>query len=813
MNIIIPIGGKCERFQTKYINPKPLINIFEKHMIEYVLDNLNCTKEDYIFIIYNSKLDLFDFSNIINKKYPFIKLIKIEYDTKGAVETLKLGIDFIINNYNYYKKTLIQDCDTFYTEDIRNIFHYSKDNLVFYTKNYEVNAIYSYIELNDKTEIINIQEKKKISDNVNTGAYAFTDINILYDFCKYILDNNITFNNESRMSCVITEMVKNIHKFNGYELNKNFVFSLGTPEMVDKYINDTHAFLFDLDGTLVLTDDIYFNVWHDILIKYNISLTLEIFKSYIQGNNDMYVSKTLLKNIKISLNELSKQKDELFIKNIDKIKIIEGSKEIIECVKKRGFKICIVTNCNKNVAQKIIEYIDIYRNIDFIISSEDCINGKPHPEPYMKAIKKYDIDKNKCIIFEDSKSGISSGKSTNPKLLIGIETIYDKDVLIKNHGCDVSISNYVDLNIDALINYDFYDKLKYLNGLIKSNSIIDNIEEIIIDDLKLKGGFIADVISFKIITKEKKYSQILKYENKDVNNLSLIAKQLNLYEREYYFYTNISKYININFPKFINIVVNENYKNIGIVLENLFDKTYKINLNLNLESIDTTLKIIDNMAKMHSKFWNKNLKNIFPELNNSMDCIFYPFFTNFINERYGLFKEKWFKNLNEYQIEKCEEIYNNFENIQKRFALGNNLTFIHGDIKSPNIFYDTKNNNEPYFIDWQHCAIGKGVQDMIFFVIESFDIADIKIKFELIKNYYYIKIKEYGIINYSIEEYEKDIYDAICYVPFFTSIWFGTTPQDELIDKNFPYFFISKLFYLIEISPYRQIGAADGTHN
>ena len=28
---------------------------------------------------------------------------------------------------------------------------------------------------------------------------------------------------------------------------------------------------------------------------------------------------------------------------------------------------------------------------------------------------------------------------------------------------------------------------------------------------------------------------------------------------------------------------------------------------------------------------------------------------------------------------------------------------------------------------------------------------------------------------------------------------FGTTPQDELIDKNFPYFFISKLFYLIEI--------------
>ena len=30
-------------------------------------------------------------------------------------------------------------------------------------------------------------------------------------------------------------------------------------------------------------------------------------------------------------------------------------------------------------------------------------------------------------------------------------------------------------------------------------------------------------------------------------------------------------------------------------------------------------------------------------------------------------------------------------------------------------------------------------------------------------------------------------------------MWFGTIPNDELIDKTFPYFFILKLFYLIEI--------------
>ena len=231
----------------------------------------------------------------------------------------------------------------------------------------------------------------------------------------------------------------------------------------------------------------------------------------------------------------------------------------------------------------------------------------------------------------------------------------------------------------------------------------------------------------------------------------------------------------------------------------MLDKKYKVNLNLNIENIDITLKIIDRMAFMHSKFWNKNLKQIFPELKNSIDIIFCPFMTDFIYNKYELFKLKWFVILNSFQKEKCNEIFTIFSNIQQRFSTGNNLTFIHGDIKSPNIFYDINNNYEPYFIDWQHCAIGKGVQDLIFFTIESFDITNIKLIFNLIKHYYYKKIIEYGVINYSFEEYENDIYDSICYIPFFTSVWFGTVNPDELIDKNFPYFLISKMFYLIEI--------------
>jgi len=87
---------------------------------------------------------------------------------------------------------------------------------------------------------------------------------------------------------------------------------------------------------------------------------------------------------------------------------------------------------------------------------------------------------------------------------------------------------------------------------------------------------------------------------------------------------------------------------------------------------------------------------------------------------------------------------------------------------------------------------------MIFFLIESFELDNIKLNYPIFKNYYYRKLKENGINHYSYTDYELDIKNAVCYFPFFVAIWFGTTPQDDLIDKNFPFFFIQKLFFFLD---------------
>ena len=85
-----------------------------------------------------------------------------------------------------------------------------------------------------------------------------------------------------------------------------------------------------------------------------------------------------------------------------------------------------------------------------------------------------------------------------------------------------------------------------------------------------------------------------------------------------------------------------------------------------------------------------------------------------------------------------------------------------------------------------------------FFLIESFDIKYTNKYFHILKNYYYKKLEENGVKDYSYEMFNNDYVNAVCYYPFFVGIWFGITPDEDLIDKNFPFFYIQKLFNFLE---------------
>lgn len=817
MNIFIPLCGKGERFQKEgYTDPKPLIQVLDKPIFFYVLDSLHLSKDDTIYILYHTSLDSHDFTKRIKKQYSQtpIYFIPISTYTKGASETLYTGITYCLTNdvpIDVNKWCACFDCDTFYTNNILNVVkkqinktEYSTiSGAVIYTHNTEQNPIYSYIQIDNNGYITCIKEKEKCSDFANTGIYCFKNYELLLKYAYNAIQKETT--TEPYISYIIHHMLSDGNLFIGIEIPAHTCISLGTPRQVHDYTHKTHGFLFDLDGTLVQTDDVYLEVWKQILQNYNIECTKECFSQYIQGNNDTYVTSTLLKGTNINVSYVSTLKDTYFIQQIDKIKIIKGALSFIHTIKEHGHKIAIVTNCNRKVAEEILKFTNINLYTDYLIIGNECEKAKPHPHPYLKAIERINIDANKCIIFEDSKTGLLSGKSIYPKSLIAVESVYTKDDYTEL-GVDKVITEYTTLNVSELISNNSESTIENLQNSIYHSVKLSNcfpnetIQRIIIDSAKLKGGYITDAVKVSIKTQFKTYHCVLKIENKQVSSLSTMANALHLYDREYYFYTNISKLCPISIPKFYTLIYHHHtHEIIGILLENLYTKDCILNLNLNISSIDTTLQIVSECAKLHSFFWNKECDTIFTDLKRHDSSLFKPTWENFLKKQYHLFTQKWSHFLTQEYTQIFDKVISNFNIIQTNLSK-EHLTLCHGDVKSPNLFYKPiKNGYKPYFIDWQYIAYGKGVQDIVFFLIESFDIDRVPHIVHIVKEYYYTKLVEYGIKGYTREQYTQDFITSIFHFPLFVAIWFGTTPQDDLIDKNFPFFFIQKLLHFISI--------------
>lgn len=785
MNIIIPIGGKGERFKQKgYIKSKPLIDIFEKPMIFYLLDNLNVNENDTIYIIYNIQLERDDFTQIIKNKYPQIKFIPLPRDTNGAAETLYLGLNGMNNNSN---KNIVLDCDTFYQEDIINIYRNSiYNNAVFYSVKENEKPIYSYIQMDKHSKIIDIKEKEKISNNANTGAYCFEDIKTLCKYCKYILDKNIVFNNEPYTSCVINEMIKTNIIFYGIELNDSSIISLGTPDDVEKYIKNTNILLFDLDGTLVDTDFIYIKVWCELLKKYNIKCDKIFFDYFIKGKSDYtfmsYIDSSITPD---KIVEISQEKDKLFIKYlqseaIDQI-LITGALNFFK--ENKYNKIAIVTSCNKKAAQYILQYTGLIKYVDLVIASEDCSRHKPDPQPYLKAIEYFNANKEKVFIFEDSYSGYCSAKRTNVKNICLIENSNSCSEIINTN--EFKYNNYNNLNLNNVINFymntndnivvDYTKQIRECINTIPIKSIIKN-------NMNLKTGYICDINNYRIEYANNTFENIvLKISNFD-NELSNTAIKLNMYENETYFYDKISHLI-MNTPKYFGSFKCNNKD--AILLEDLnnFSGSFNINLNTNIYIL---LNVVKHIHDIHNTFYFEKNDDIIPNMKCLKKINQISYFKELINTRYEIFENnvKYILNNNEKNI--IKKIYTNIDKIYDEASCFP-LSFCHGDLKSPNIFY--KNNTEPIFLDWQYIHLNKGVSDIVFMLVESieFDITTV----EMVVNFYYKLLHETRSISY--DTYMHDFKNALCIFPFFVCVWFNSISRDKLIDPIFPIKFMKNL--------------------
>ena len=243
----------------------------------------------------------------------------------------------------------------------------------------------------------------------------------LMNFCRYYKDIYYMTSTIGDYNLMLDVHIKSADELKGIlteirdkfqDIVKTYESVMITEEFKIDYIPKgitTTALLFDLDGTLVNTENFDSKLLRNILKKYGLNTS----KEFIGYNLEEYLSTvTNDKNLqkKIKLEYMSKY--ELMLKDIQ----IEVNSELIKYLK-MGISplVALVTANNKNLTGQILNKTGLSKYFEIIITCEDVKHQKPHPEPYLKAMKELNVSPENCIVFEDSEIGIKSAQSAGIK--------------------------------------------------------------------------------------------------------------------------------------------------------------------------------------------------------------------------------------------------------------------------------------------------------------------------------------------------------------------------------------------------------------
>jgi HAD superfamily hydrolase (TIGR01509 family) len=235
LNIVIPMAGNGSRFYDQgYTLPKPLIQVMGKPMIQWVVENLQFTKENarFIFITRQEHRDKYNIDDFLKSIAPNCSILSVDTVTEGAACTVLLAKEWINNK----ESLLIANSDQYLEWNPEHFLdkakQYNVDGLISTFQSTE--AKWSYAK-EENGYVCEVAEKKPISDKATTGIYYWKHGSDFVQCANAMIEKNIRVKNEFYVCPVFNEAIKQNKKIMTQNCNK--MWGLGTPEDLSYFIN------------------------------------------------------------------------------------------------------------------------------------------------------------------------------------------------------------------------------------------------------------------------------------------------------------------------------------------------------------------------------------------------------------------------------------------------------------------------------------------------------------------------------------------------------------------------------------------------
>lgn len=235
------MAGMGNRFIRKgYTDPKPLIKVNNKRIIEYILDVFD-EEDEFVFICNDTHLETTNMREVLTSLCPTGKIVSMPTHKEGPVVTLRAAYDFIEDD----EEVIVSYCDNPLLWNYEDFKRYLKTSAVqgcilthtgFHPHTLSSTKM-AFLKVKDGL-LEEIKEKECYTSNpmneeASTGIYYFRRGDALKKYCDKAIDQHLTYNGEYYVTLVYNLLVKDGLMVGYY--STDFVTVFGTPEEVENY--------------------------------------------------------------------------------------------------------------------------------------------------------------------------------------------------------------------------------------------------------------------------------------------------------------------------------------------------------------------------------------------------------------------------------------------------------------------------------------------------------------------------------------------------------------------------------------------------
>lgn len=239
LNIVIPMAGRGSRFaKAGYENPKPLIDVKGKPMIQVVIENLKPAQDHkFIFICQNEHVEAYGLTDLLGGLAPGCEIVGIDGVTDGAACTVLMAKDYIDNDDPIMIANSDQYVDISIDDYLAEVDSRNLDGLIMTMK--ADDKKWSFAKVDNDGFVTEVKEKVVISNDATVGIYNFSKGKSFVEHAEAMIEAKELQNGEYYVAPVYNRLITKGLKIGIYDIGSEAdgMYGLGIPADLDLFLS------------------------------------------------------------------------------------------------------------------------------------------------------------------------------------------------------------------------------------------------------------------------------------------------------------------------------------------------------------------------------------------------------------------------------------------------------------------------------------------------------------------------------------------------------------------------------------------------